>query len=181
MNLRWMFYVQNLDMVILEMLGAFSVWTVLMLLLRGRAKRIVSAAAAVLSAIAVLVMTLYHRDSSGISQISLIPFISFVNAREQAEFYRTMLMNVCLFLPLGLSLPFALSYRTKHCVLSAVFLAFVLSFSVETIQLIFRIGLCETDDVIMNTLGALIGAFSYLICRKAEKFNATHRHRHIGR
>lgn len=38
----------------------------------------------------------------------LVPFQNFREAREQPELYRSMLMNVLLFFPIGLSLPFVL-------------------------------------------------------------------------
>ena len=63
MNLRWFFYVQNLDIVILEMIYAFFIWTVLMLLLKGKAKRIVGTCAAIISVVAILYLTLYKRST----------------------------------------------------------------------------------------------------------------------
>ena len=94
----------------------------------------------------------------------MIPFISFINAKTQPEFYRTMFMNVLLFLPLGLSLPFALSEKMKHKVLISILCGLILSVLVEVLQYVFRLGRCETDDVLMNTLGVLIGVTSYLLC-----------------
>ena len=35
--------------------------------------------------------------------------------------------------------------------------AFLLSMTIEVTQLIFRCGLCELDDMIDNTLGAIVG------------------------
>lgn len=73
-----------------------------------------------------------------------------------------MLMNVFLFVPIGLSLPFALS-KKKHPVIITMIAAFLFSVSIEAIQYYFALGLCEMDDVIMNTLGAMIGTLAYFL------------------
>lgn len=64
---------------------------------------------------------------------------------------RAMLMNAFLFVPVGLSLPNVLPPKT-HPVAVAV----------EAAQLWFHLGRCEVDDVILNTLGAAIGAAAYV-------------------
>jgi glycopeptide antibiotics resistance protein len=71
-------------------------------------------------------------------------------------------MNVMLFLPFGMTLPFALPNGFKNKVTITVGSAAVISIVVEFIQFCFGLGLCETDDVIMNTLGAAIGTVSYV-------------------
>ena len=181
MNLFWHFYVQNLDMVVFEIICAFLIWTVLMILLKGKAKRIFSIIGSVLSVGVILFLTVYKRSTTEDVRISLIPFISFVKAMDEVEIYRSMLMNICLFLPLGLSLPFALFEKFKHNVLITITFAFLLSVGVEAVQFIFRLGLCETDDVIMNVLGASIGTLSFLICNGITKLKKKHVHKHIGR
>ena len=160
----WYFYVQNLNIVVIEMFFAFLIWTALMLLLKGKARRIISIIGAVLSITLILFMTVYKRSSAESTQISLIPFISFVKARDEVELYRSMLMNACLFLPMGLSLPFALEKKHKHNILITLAVALFLSVGIETFQYFFRLGLCETDDVIMNVLGASFGTLSFLLC-----------------
>lgn len=101
--------------------------------------------------------------------LELQPFYSFQKAKLQPEIYRSMLMNVFLFVPLGLTLPFSLPERTKHKILWTAAVAFVLSACVEGIQYFFSLGNCETDDVITNTLGAVLGALSYRVYGAWEK------------
>lgn len=181
MNLLWHFYVQNLDIVVVEMICAFLIWTVMMLILKGKAGRIVSLTAAILSIVIIVSITVLKRSSVETVQISLIPFISFVKAQKEVEIYRTMLMNICLFMPIGLSFPFVLFERYKHNVLITIAFAFLLSAGIETAQFLFMLGLCETDDVIMNVLGTLIGTLSFLIYKKITMLKKKHIHKHIGR
>lgn len=107
-------------------------------------------------------ITLSNR-SSGTSEAIMIPFHSFVEARVQPEMYRSMLMNVFLFFPIGLSLPNILPDRWKHSALIAVVFAFLLSSSVEFLQYRYQLGRVEIDDVICNTFGCMVGTLSYLL------------------
>ena len=88
-----------------------------------------------------------------------------MNAKVQPEFYRSMFMNVLLFMPFGLSMPFALPNKCKHKALLTILFGVILFMTVEACQYIFFLGRCETDDVIMNTLGVAIGVTSFLIFR----------------
>lgn len=161
MSLRHSFYVQPMNWVYLEMAAMYLLWTIGMLVVRGKAKRLVGVICAVLSVGLILSYTLIGRKGGG--DLSLIPFITFVNAKTQPELYRTLFMNVFLFLPLGLSLPFALPKKLRHPVLFTMAVGFFLSVTVEGIQFFGSLGRCETDDVLMNTLGTAAGASSYLL------------------
>ena len=46
--------------------------------------------------------------------------------------------------------------------------AFLFSISIEAIQYYLALGLCEVDDVIMNTLGAMIGTLAYFLSSRRE-------------
>ena len=150
-------------MVYAEMAAIYLIWTLGMMILRGKVKRIVAAVFAVLAFGVIISFTVSGRAPGGDTQVSLIPFISFFYAKKQPEFYRTLYMNMALFMPLGLSLPFALPEKVRHKVLLTVAAGFILSVSVEAFQFFFSAGRCETDDVLMNTLGAFVGATSFLL------------------
>lgn len=123
--------------------------------------RRINAAIAAFFTLLLLYMTVTSRSETPYGGLRLLPFYSFYLAREEnREFYRTLLMNVFLFFPLGLTLPFGLSGR-KHPVLCSLALGMLLSISIETLQYIFSLGWAETDDVIMNTLGVLVGSAAY--------------------
>lgn len=115
--------------------------------------------------IAVARITLYTRSSTT-TEVILIPFHSFVEARVQPEMYRSMLMNVFLFFPIGLSMPNILPEKWKHSALVAVVFAFLLSFGIEFLQYCYQLGRVEVDDVICNTFGCMVGTLSYLLERR---------------
>ena len=108
---------------------------------------------------AILYTTVYARGENLQTPV-LIPFHSFIEAKIQPELYRAMLMNIFLFEPIGLSLTNILPQKAHPVAITVVF-AMLLSIGIEASQFCFHLGRCETDDVIMNTLGAVIGATAY--------------------
>lgn len=91
------------------------------------------------------------------------PFQSYIDALKedgQKELLRSNFMNVVLFYPAGLLaesiLPVEWKHVTRLLVVLTVFTIF--STAIEYIQYCYNLGLAQTDDVIHNALGALIGA-----------------------
>ena len=114
----------------------------------------------------------------GVPGLVLTPFATLAAARVQPELYREMLMNVFLFFPLGLTLSNALprrwNYRRRIGV--TVLAGCLLSAGIECAQYRFALGLAETDDVLCNTLGALLGAASLLVAHAIESHKERARH-----
>ena len=79
------FYVQPMNAVYAETVAMYVVWTLLMLLLRGKARRAVACAGAVLAFALVILFTVSGRTGGGARSLSLIPFISFYRAKIQPE------------------------------------------------------------------------------------------------
>ena len=70
-----------------------------------------------------------------------------VNKVEAVQY----LLNILFFIPYGLLFPRKDNWKRVFVT------ALVLSSSIELSQFIFNLGWCEVDDVISNTLGAMIG------------------------
>ncbi len=115
--------------------------------------------------LAILFTTIISRENTVEVEVILMPFHFLEEAKQQPEIYRSMLMNVFLFFPLGLTLPFSLPERWHGKVLFTILLALLLSTGIEFAQYYFHLGRAETDDVICNTLGAVIGTFSYIMSK----------------
>lgn len=130
-----------------------------------------------LSTAVVLYTTLLTRTSGGY-EVILTPFAALVAARVQPELYREMLMNVFLFFPLGLTLSNALPRRWNRWLRIGVttLAGCLLSAGIEYAQYRFALGLAETDDVLCNTLGALLGAASLLVAHAIESHKERARH-----
>lgn len=135
--------------------------------------RIIGTVMAVIAIGAILYITVFSRGESGVGA-DFIPFSSFERAKIQPEMYRSMLMNVFLFVPIGLPLPFVFGGSTGKRILLTILVGLVLSITVEAIQYFAHLGLAETDDMICNTVGTAIGSCAYLLSLLWRKlFNKT--------
>ena len=127
---------------------------------RTAVKRTVNTIGPFISVLGVLAFTLLSRGEE--RGIFLEPFRFLELAKKQPELYRSFYMNVFLFVPLGVFLPYALSNKPHlRNVFITVAVGLLLSVGVEFLQYRLSRGLSETDDVIANTLGTAIGAVSY--------------------
>lgn len=72
--------------------------------------------------------------------------------------------NLIAFMPLGFFIP-ALSRKSKNG-FAVVLNCFLVSLLVEVIQLVFKLGCFDVDDLLLNTLGGLLGYMIYWICDK---------------
>ena len=104
-----------------------------------------------------------------LSDVQYIPFISFLEAQYQPEIYRSMFMNVFLFFPMGLTLPYALPEKWNRKAFITILCSMTLSIIIEYLQYHYHLGRAETDDVLCNTLGAIIGTLSYTLSRKFNR------------
>ena len=147
---------------------------------RGAAVRAINIILVFIALGGILYITLHHR-LPGQRELILMPFHSFIEAKAEREMYREMLMNLFLFVPLGVTMPFALlkngvtasSQRLKNILVTVAF-ALILSLAIESIQYFFALGRAETDDVICNTSGALAGILSFAIYSACGKRNNDH-------
>ena len=154
-------YILDISTILIAMPILLLVWSVI-----GAAfykhMRIIGTVMAVIAVGAILYATVISRGESG-KGADFIPFSSFARAKIQPEMYRSMLMNVFLFVPLGLALPFVFGTSTGKRILLTILVGLLLSVTVEAIQYFANLGMTETDDVICNTLGTAIGSCAYLL------------------
>lgn len=116
----------------------------------------------------ILYLTLFSRTAYEVQEVCLTPFYSFYEAQWNKEIYRSMFMNVFLFVPLGLSLPNVFGVCWKHKFTCSILLALAFSVVIELLQYYFQFGCVEVDDVICNTLGGSIGASAYVMTQKCR-------------
>ncbi len=123
--------------------------------------RIVNAAAAAATVIIILTLTLLERSKMGARQSMLEPFHTIKLAFKNASNRQEKLLNVYVFIPFGAFISAALEGRVKLRPAVITIAGMIFSLIVETSQYIFYLGQAETDDVITNTAGTLIGV---LLC-----------------
>ncbi|MBQ7134361.1 MAG: VanZ family protein [Ruminococcus sp.] len=122
----------------------------------------------VVALLLIIAITLLYRESEK-TGVFLVPFSGFSVAKQHPDVYIQMALNVLLFLPFGLSMPFCVKDRVKHPVLSTIVTALLLSIIVEILQYVFSCGYSEIDDVMFNVFGTFLGTFSYIIADIIKK------------
>lgn len=124
--------------------------------------------------IALAVYFLFFSDSLDRTMISenyrynLEPFAEikrFLINREQLGIKSLMINivgNVVCFMPFGFLLPTTTRNKIVKNVVGVFVCTLFFTLSVETIQLVTKVGAFDVDDIMLNTLGGLLG---YLIMR----------------
>ena len=133
----------------------------------GRAKRFVLGALLAEYYFLVLCSTVICRASRGEWHIEIMPFWNYLDIWNQVDYPADLievLLNIALFVPIGLLLG-GLGFKTKKILL----LGICLSGIIEVSEFAFCKGLCETDDLIHNTLGAFLGYLGFLGILKGKK------------
>ena len=118
----------------------------------------------------IFVMTLFRRSAGADFDFRAKPFESYYIAFAEGgiEVLLQIIINIVMFIPIGFLLPCCFKlYEKYRCVLITAVIA---SVSIELLQLIFRIGLFETDDVINNVFGAMIGLGIYIVVKKVKGY-----------
>lgn len=72
--------------------------------------------------------------------------------------------NIFAFSPFGFVLPIISPRNRKF--FNVALLGFEFSLMIEIIQLLFKVGIFDVDDIFLNTIGSIIGYIIFAICRK---------------
>ena len=108
----------------------------------------------------VLCMTVFCRNVPDNSSINLLPFSAYQDYfNESGEVLkaismREILINIYMFIPIGVFV--CICARWKRSIQMMV-VCIVLSSLIEILQLLLHRGVCELNDIINNTIGALTG------------------------
>lgn len=106
----------------------------------------------------ILIITFFSRESGSRQGMDLELFSTWgINDRNNAY----VVENVLLFIPCGFLGPWAFGFLRKWICCGAF--GFGTSLLIELLQLITQRGYFQVDDILTNTLGALIGYLVYRI------------------
>ncbi len=84
--------------------------------------------------------------------------IRVVKAADIAQVY----MNMMLYVPMGYLLPYVFEFFRSRANVRPVAACFIISFITENLQLIFKRGFYDMDDLLANTIGGLIGQLLFI-------------------
>ena len=142
-------------------LAAISVWLLLSIIIKNEKtwKRI-NAIVLILTCVVIFFIVIIFRNTEK-SNYSFIPFHKFELAKTYTDLYSEMALNVLLFIPIGLTLPFVITDKSNHPVVISIVIALLFAIFLESLQYVLMRGYAEIDDVIFNILGAFLGTLSF--------------------
>lgn len=109
--------------------------------------------------------SIIENEKDGIRNINLIPFRSmspYLKNITETFAFKNIAANIVAFIPLG----FFISNKNPKNVFKALIICLGVILSIELIQLFFKIGFFDVDDIILNFIGSLLGVFISLFVRK---------------
>lgn len=146
-----------------------TIWLVLALIINNKTWGKINIFAFVIWVNIIVLITLFFRNSKE-REVILIPFYSFYVAQIHYDVYNEIVLNILLFVPVGLAGSFILNDRVKKPFVFTTTLAFAFSLFIEAMQFVMMMGISEIDDVIFNTLGAIIGTLPNFIYKIILKY-----------
>ncbi|HYE81631.1 MAG TPA: VanZ family protein [Clostridia bacterium] len=115
----------------------------------------------------------YYRTYSALPEYNLIPFKTIINLIVNFRYYEldvwiyNLFGNLAAFIPLGLLLPAAIGVKRKFR--ATVIFSVLLLLTAETAQLMFRVGVFDVDDIILNMIGVVSGYMVYILILKLNR------------
>ena len=113
-------------------------------------------------------------DGYSTYRYNLIPFeeirrfILYRNNVSTGAFILNLIGNLLVFFPVGFLMPLWRNKKTGGIYVAAV--AFLFSLCIETLQLVTKVGVFDVDDLLLNTLGGLVGWICYYASLKVFRF-----------
>jgi glycopeptide antibiotics resistance protein len=118
--------------------------------------RVFSLVTLILIVVMIMSATVFLRVSDVSVGYNFLPLWSYRMPSKDLQYsmFVENLMNILMFIPLGIALEYSFKEMTWKRVF---FVAFGLSFIIEILQFLLKKGFAEFDDVLHNVLGCLIG------------------------
>lgn len=109
----------------------------------------------------------YHYNLIPFKEISR--FITYSGRLGFGAVFANLVGNVVAFIPFGMFLPVISNHKRK--LFGMTLLSFELSLLIEVTQLVSKAGSFDVDDLILNTLGGLLGycLFKWIYWYRIEK------------
>ncbi len=104
--------------------------------------------------------------------LNIKPFSLIFASFTQPEIYRSVFMNVALFVPFGIVLSQLLPKHSEPRLRFAIVILSGLLFSIciECVQFVYSLGQTEIDDLICNTFGSMLGGVTVFYDRISKLF-----------
>ena len=121
----------------------------------------------------IFVMTLFGRAMGESRSFRLWPFESYGIAfmKGNVEILLQIIVNIAMYVSLSILLLCCFRWLERYRYV--VLVAAISSLAVEFIQVIFKIGMFEVDDIISNVFGAGVRVLIFVLVRRLDKEKMT--------
>ena len=96
-------------------------------------------------------------------RLNLVPFVNLFDYESRRDMLLNIIGNCTMFIPTGIVVPCL--YRNLRSFKKTLLTGFLISLAIEIIQLPFAVRASDIDDLILNTLGVIIGYGIYALVR----------------
>lgn len=99
-------------------------------------------------------------------RINLIPFVYLFDYETVREIMLNLVGNSLMFVPVGIVYPIVYKKLNTHVKVIAAGIGF--SLAIELLQLLFFDRVSDVDDLILNSLGYVLGYLIYLLVKRIK-------------
>ena len=96
-------------------------------------------------------------------RVNLLPLVNLFDYDSKRDLLLNVIGNVAMFIPSGIVLP--IIYKGLDTFLKVLLTGAGISFCIEIIQLPFSVRATDIDDLILNSVGVIIGYGIYVLIR----------------
>ena len=102
-------------------------------------------------------------------RMNLVPLVNLLDYESKKDLLLNIIGNFALFIPTGIVTP--ILYRNLDSLKKVTLTGFLISLTIEIIQLPFAVRASDVDDLILNTAGCLLGYALYRLFRRKENYH----------
>ena len=96
-------------------------------------------------------------------RVNLFPFVNLFDYDSMRDLLLNVIGNIAMFIPSGIVLP--IIYKKLDSFAKVIFAGGGISLCIEIIQLPFHVRVSDIDDLILNTVGVILGYGIYALIR----------------
>lgn len=109
----------------------------------------------------------FHRSLNLIPFKTILVFLNFSYKLQLEIIITNIFGNIAAFIPMGLLLP--IIFRPINNLKRIFYIVMLSTLTIEVFQYVLGVGTTDIDDIILNTLGGIIGFGLYKIGSKPKK------------
>ena len=99
-------------------------------------------------------------------RMNLVPFVNMLDYDSKRDLLLNIIGNSTMFIPTGIMTP--LIYKHMDSFKKVTLTGFLISLTIEIIQLPFAVRATDVDDLILNTIGCMAGYGIYWLVRRCK-------------